>query len=77
MLTFHTDEATYEYRVDRYVGEPISKGKFKDFFIPSLAISEFTTYDPGRNRINLVLTEPSVLVDQKEETSLSHASSSS
>jgi len=74
LLTFHSKEATYEYRVDRYVGEPIHKGKFKDFFIPSLDISS-ATYDPGRNRINLILTSPSSLVEKIEVSSPSHVSS--
>ena len=74
LVTFHSDEATYEYRVDRYVGEPISKGKFKDFFIPSLDIGS-ATYDPGRNRINLILTSPSSLVQEKVPSSPSHVSS--
>jgi len=74
LLTFHSPEATYEYRVDRYVGEPISKGKFKDFFIPNLDINS-ATYDPGRNRINLILTSPSSLVQEKVISSPSHVSS--
>jgi len=74
LLTFHSDEATYEYRVDRYVGEPISKGIFKNFFIPSLDISS-ATYDPGRNRINLILTSPSSLVEKIEVSSPSRVSS--
>jgi len=77
LITFHTKEATYEYRVDRYVGEPISKGKFKDFFIPSLDVSDFATYDPGRNRINLVLTSPSSLVQKISVSSHAHVSSAS
>jgi len=75
LLTFHSPEATYEYRVDRYVGEPIHKGRFKDFFIPSLDISKFAFYDPGRNRINLVLTSPSSLVEKIEVSNPSHVSS--
>jgi len=75
LLTFHSDDATYEYRVDRYVGEPISKGRFKDFFIPNLDVSDFATYDPGRNRINLILTSPSSLVEKIEVSSPSHVSS--
>ena len=76
VITFHSDDATYEYRCDRYVGDTISKGKFKDWFIPSLDISKFVFYDPIRNRINLILTEPSVLVQEKSVSSPSHVSSS-
>ena len=65
IITFHSDEATYEYKCSRYVGDPISKGRFKDFFISSLEIST-VFYDAGRNRINLILTAPTSLVSKTE-----------
>ena len=57
-ITFHSDEAVYEYRVDRYVGEPISRGKLKDYLNPQKDIGKFAFYDAGRNRINLILKTP-------------------
>ena len=76
IITFHSSEATYEYKCSRYVGDPISKGKFKDFFIASLDIST-AFYDAGRNRINLILTAPSSLVSKtKALASPSHGLSS-
>jgi len=58
MITFHSDEAVYEYRVDRYVGEPISRGKIKDYLSAQKDIGKFVFYDAGRNRINLILKTP-------------------
>jgi len=76
VITFHSDEATYEYKCSRYVGDKISKGRFKDFFISSLEIST-AFYDEGRNRICLILTAPDSLVSKTEAVSnLSHAPSS-
>jgi len=75
VLTFHSPEATYEYACAKYVGDPISKGKFKDFFISSLEIST-AFYDEGRNRICLILTAPDSLVSKTEAVSNpSHAPS--
>ncbi len=54
-LTFHSPEAVYQYRVDRYVGNVISRGKLKDYFSAQKDIGKFCFYDAGRNRINLIL----------------------
>lgn len=77
VITFHSDDATYEYKCSRYIGEPISKGKFRDFFIPSIDIGSDTFYDPGRNRINLILKDPEISVAEIESVSSpSHSVSS-
>ena len=56
-ITFHSPEAVYEYRVDRYVGDKISRGKLKDYFSAQKDIGRYAFYDAGRNRINLILKD--------------------
>ncbi len=57
-ITFHSDEAVYEYRVDRYVGDKITRGRLKDYMSPQKDIGRYAFYDAGRNRINLILKTP-------------------
>jgi len=54
-LTFHSPEAVYQYRVDRYVGDKITRGRMKDYLSPQKNIGKFAFYDAGRNRINLII----------------------
>ncbi len=63
-ITFHSKEATYEYRVARYVGDDFSRGKIRDLLSPSTGVSEMH-YDLLRNRINLVIASPVVLQEKK------------
>ena len=73
-LTFHSPEAVYQYRVDRYVGDKITRGRMKDYLSPQKNIGKFAFYDAGRNRINLIIQNENEL--QKASSNPSPVSSS-
>ena len=78
-IVFRNEDYVKQFTVQRYVGKPLTKGKFKDWINSKLPISGFTFFDYSRNRINLILGETPNTASSQESTitpsSHSHTSS--